>query len=118
MADESIPSKINEDQIDTILAPDIQFKGKIRFVSSFMIKGNFEGEIESQEGHLIIGDKARVKANIKSRIISNKGEIIGNIEAYQRFELCKKASLKGDLITEDLYIESGSLFNGNCSMEK
>ena len=118
MSDSSIPLIKEEEQIKTVLSPDIQFKGKIEFQTSLMIKGNFTGEISSTDGHLTLGKDAVVKANIKSGIITNKGQIIGNIEAYRRMEILKNASLKGDLIAGDIYIESGAFFSGNCSMEE
>lgn len=106
---------IDEKSINTVLAEDISFKGTLKFSTSLMIKGNFEGEIDAT-GHLVIGPKALVKAQIKAATITNYGEIIGNVEATEKLELISGAKLTGDIKTPDLYIEYGCIFNGNCSM--
>ena len=38
---------IEEKDIDTILAEDIDFYGTMNFENSLMIKGNFDGRIDS-----------------------------------------------------------------------
>ena len=107
----------SEEKIETVLANDIKFKGKLKFSKSLMIKGNFEGEIDALEGHLYIDEKADVKANIEAHTVSNRGKIIGNIKALEKFELFSGAEIKGDITSKDLYIENGSVFNGKSKMQ-
>lgn len=112
-----IPSDFDESRIETVLADDIDCKGKLKFSNSLMIKGKFEGEIETEDGHLFIGVRAEIIANtLKSSVISNKGKIYGNIQATERIEQYKGSLIEGDIVTPDLYTESGSLFNGHCTM--
>ncbi len=106
---------IDESAIDTVLADDIDFKGTLKFSRSLMIKGKFEGEIDAT-GHLIIGPNAVVNAKIKAGVITNHGEINGNVEATEKLEMFKGAKLTGDIKTPELYIENGCIFNGNCTM--
>ena len=107
----------DESNMETILSDDINCKGKFKFSNNLMINGKFEGEIETDEGHLFIGNKAEINSNsVKAKIISNKGKIFGNVEATKRIEQYKDAFIEGDIVTPDLYVESGSLFNGHCTM--
>jgi len=106
---------IEEKDVDTVLADDIDFSGTMKFKKSLMIKGKFDGKIDA-DGHLILGPNAIVKAAIKAGIVTNYGKIIGNVEALQKIELFKGAELNGDVKTPDLIIESGCIFNGNCQM--
>jgi cytoskeletal protein CcmA (bactofilin family) len=106
---------VEEKDIDTVLAEDIDFSGTMKFKNSLMIKGKFDGKIDA-EGHLILGPHAIVKASIKAGIVTNYGKIIGNVEAIKKLELLKGAELNGDVKTPDLIIDSGCVFNGNCSM--
>jgi cytoskeletal protein CcmA (bactofilin family) len=106
---------VEEKDIDTVLAEDIDFSGTMKFKNSLMIKGKFDGKIDA-EGHLILGPHATVKASIKAGIVTNYGKIIGNVEAIKKLELLKGAELSGDVKTPDLIIESGCVFNGNCAM--
>jgi cytoskeletal protein CcmA (bactofilin family) len=106
---------IEEKEVDTVLAEDIDFSGTMKFKKSLMIKGKFDGRIDA-EGHLILGPNAVVKAAIKAGIVTNYGKIIGNVEAIKKLELFKGAELNGDVKAPDLIIESGCTFNGNCQM--
>ena len=107
----------DENKIDTVIADDIVFKGTLKFKNSLKIKGHMEGKIET-EGHLIIGREAVVSAEINAKTMTVNGEVNGKIKASQRVELLKKSITRGDIITPDLSIESGSVFNGTCFMEE
>jgi len=106
---------IDESMIDTVLADDINFQGTMKFTKSLMIKGRFEGQIDAT-GHLIIGPNAVVAASIKAGVVTNYGQINGNVEGTERVELFNNAKLTGDIKTPELIIESGCVFNGNCTM--
>ncbi len=110
-------SNFDEASIDTILAKDIECKGKLTFSKDVLIKGHFEGDIETSDGQLYVDEGAKVNSDvIKAHIISNKGKIIGNVEAKERVEQYKGAILEGNIVTKDVYFEVGSSFNGNCTM--
>ncbi len=112
-------SDFNEQEIETILAEDIDCKGKLKFNKSILIKGRYEGEIDTEDGQLYIGPDAELISNsLKAGIISNKGKIFGNIKAMDRIEQYKGSYIEGDIVTPDLYVESGSIFNGHCTMIK
>lgn len=106
---------IDESMIDTVLADDINFQGTMKFTKSLMIKGKFEGQIDAT-GHLIVGPAAVVSASIRAAVITNYGQINGNVEGTERLELFNNAKLTGDVKTPELIIESGCHFNGNCAM--
>ena len=106
---------IEEKDVDTVLAEDIDFSGTMKFKKSLMIKGKFDGRIDA-DGHLILGPNAVVKAMIKAGVVTNFGKIIGNVEAINKVELFRGAELNGDVKTPDFIIESGCIFNGNCAM--
>lgn len=105
----------DENKIGTVIGDDIEFRGKILFKKSLKIKGFFEGKIES-DGHLLIGQDARVSADIKASVVSINGTVTGSIKADRRVELFNNSTTKADVVTPDLYIESGSVYNGVCIM--
>jgi len=107
----------DENKIDTVIADDINFRGTLKFKNSLKIKGTFEGKIQA-DGHLIIGREATVSADIRTDVTSVSGTINGKIRASKKVELFDKSSTAGDIVTPDIYIESGSIFNGTCIMEK
>jgi len=105
----------DENKIGTVIADDIEFRGRLVFKNSLKIKGLFEGKIETK-GHLVIGQEAVVSADIKAGIVSVNGTVNGKIKAGQRIELYNKSVTSCDLIAPELQIEKGSIFNGTCIM--
>jgi cytoskeletal protein CcmA (bactofilin family) len=106
---------IDEHEIDTILAEDIDFEGHLTFKKPLMIKGKFKGEIKSASS-LYIGEKAYVEAATEAGIVSSKGRHKGNIVGHARVELFSTAQVDGDISTPDFVVESGCKFNGSCNM--
>lgn len=109
--------KIDEKSIDTILAEDIDFQGELNFEKPLMIKGKFNGEIKA-DGDLFIGEKAIVTAKIEADKVTVKGTIRGNIYANTAVELFSTAKVHGDILTPNLEIEKGCIFNGRCRMKR
>ncbi len=106
---------IDEHEIDTILAEDIDFEGRLTFKKPLMIKGKFKGEIKSTSA-LYIGEKAYVEATTEADVVSSKGRHKGDILGHSRVELFSTARVDGDIATPDFVVESGCTFNGKCSM--
>jgi cytoskeletal protein CcmA (bactofilin family) len=106
---------IDEHEIDTILAEDIDFEGHLTFKKPLMIKGKFKGEIRSTSS-LYIGEKAYVEAKTEAGIVSSKGSHKGDIVGHSRVELFSTAHVDGDITTPDFVVESGCKFNGYCNM--
>jgi len=106
---------IDEHEIDTILAEDIDFEGHLTFTKPLMIKGKFKGEIKSTSA-LYIGEKAFVEATTEADVVSSKGKHKGDILGHARVELYSTARVDGDITTPDFVMESGCKFNGYCNM--
>ncbi|HRX15110.1 MAG: polymer-forming cytoskeletal protein [Spirochaetes bacterium] len=105
----------DENKIETVIAEDIHFRGTLKFKKSLKIKGRFEGKIES-EGQVIIGQEATISANIEASTILVNGSVNGKLKANKSIELYKMSSTSGDIISPDLQIEKGAVFNGTCLM--
>lgn len=108
-------SDIDEKNITTVIADDLEIKGTIRFKSSVMLKGIFEGEIYS-DGLLVVGPTAKVTATITTKTLISHGEITGNVTASEQVTLKSTSLLNGDISTPNIIIENGSVFNGSCAM--
>ncbi|RKX80051.1 MAG: cell shape determination protein CcmA [Spirochaetes bacterium] len=107
---------IDESELDTVLAEDIDFVGELKFTKPLMIKGRFKGEIKAT-GDLYIGENAFVDAKIEANVVSLKGRVKGNILANSRVELFSTSCVDGDISTPNLVMESGCRFNGICTMK-
>lgn len=109
--------QIEENEIDTILAEDIDFSGVLSFKKPLMIKGLFQGEIKASSD-LYVGEKAVVKAKIEANCLSSRGRVEGDVLAHSRVEFFSTSSMQGDLTTPELVMESGCQYNGHCTMSR
>lgn len=108
---------IDEAEIETIIGEDIKFSGTLRVDHPALIKGQVNGAIQSTSD-LYIHKTAQVDAEIQAETLSVKGEVKGKAKIVKRIELFQAGVLEADISTPDLLIQSGSTFNGTCSMDK
>jgi len=104
--------------INTILDEEVELEGQISFKTSLKIDGSFSGKIDAAEGLLIVGEKAKVKADLKTKTIIIAGHVTGNCEASEKLEMYDSAKLNGNIRTRKLKIADGVLFEGACEMIK
>lgn len=108
-------SAVDEEQIDTILAGDVEFSGSMVFKKPLMIKGRVSGVIRS-DSELHVDEGAVVEADIQAAVVSVKGKVKGNIAARDRVELSSTCSVDGDVTAPEVTMETGCRFNGACRM--
>lgn len=105
-----------DQEIDTILGDDIQFRGKLLFKQNLKINGFFKGKIQTA-GHLIVGTSAQVEADVEAGTVTIEGKLQGNVVATRKLDIARTAQVKGDVRTPDFTVESGSKFSGHCIMD-
>ena len=105
------------DTISTFLGHGTTIDGTLEFQGTIRLDGNVKGHVISQNGTLIIGDKAVVQAQVRVDTAIIRGEINGSIEAKTRIEAYPPARIIGDVLAPQISVESGVIFNGSCSME-
>ena len=105
-------------EINTLLGYGTEFNGKLTFQGTVRIDGAFSGEIRTDDV-LIIGDGAEVKAEIDvSTLIIRGGTVEGNIKASQLVEIHAPGKLVGNIVSPQLFIEKGVVFQGECRMDE
>ncbi len=98
------------------LTQDAEIKGTIKFGEAMRMDGNFDGELISDNGELVVGKTGNVKANINVRSAVIEGRVDGNIKASDKVELKQNAHFIGDLQAKILVIEEGVVFVGKCNV--
>jgi len=116
MPEDSVMNNIQAKDIIALLGKGSEFEGKLTFEGIVQIDGRFTGEIFSK-GTLIIGETARVKAEISVSNIVIMGDVAGNIRAHNCVELHAPGRLVGNIITPALFVQKGVIFEGNTIME-
>lgn len=105
------------EKVETIIGKDVEVKGTIAASSGIRIEGKVEGEIKN-EGDVIVGKDARVKASIKARHLTVAGDVEGDIELSGQLELEGSGRLRGDIRVNALIIADGAVFDGSSNMSK
>lgn len=103
-------------EINTLLGRGSEFEGKLTFEGTVRIDGTLRGEVFSDDV-LIIGEGARVEAEIEVGEIIVQGTIVGNIRAKRSIEILAPGRVKGDITTPSLQIDKGVIFEGRSYME-
>ena len=103
--------------IDTLLGAGTSIEGTIEFNNTVRLDGNVTGKISSKQGTVIIGKKAIVYAEIIVDTAIIMGEVNGTIRAKEKIEVYPPGRVVGDIHAPVILIESGVIFNGNCSMK-
>lgn len=108
--------KQKEEAISTFIGPEADIKGTLSFEGTIRVDGKMKGKIESADGTLIVGETARIEADISVESGVIMGEVIGTILAKNRIEVYKPARITGDIQAPVISIDAGVTFNGNCTM--
>ncbi len=101
--------------LNALFGPDSQVNGKLHFEGAVQIDGTFNGSITTND-LLIIGEHAKIAADINCGSAVVSGEVTGNITASGAVELRKGAHVKGDIATPTLGVDKGAVFDGLSKM--
>ena len=94
----------------TLVTGEAAFKGMLR------IDGRLSGNINSQDGTLIVGTGGQVDADIEVAVAIIHGAVNGDIIATKRIEIGRSSRVIGNIQAPTLIIEQGAIFEGNCRM--
>ena len=101
---------------DLLLGRGVRFEGKLTFAGTVRIDASFIGTIVTDDV-LVVGESARIDANITCGTIVVHGEVNGNVVAKSGVEIRSSGKLRGDIETPALVIEKGAFFQGASRME-
>jgi len=103
-------------EVHTLLGKGSEFEGKLTFEGQVRIDGKFSGQIFTKD-ILVIGDGARVNAEINAGTVVINGTVEGNVKASQLIELHSPGRVKGNLESPAVTMDRGVIFEGSCKME-
>ena len=95
----------------TMIVGDIKTKNDIR------IDGILKGKVITS-GRLVVGSTAKIEGNIDCANVDVMGVVLGDVQASGIVSLKAQAKLIGNIISNQLSIEPGVIFNGNCQMQR
>ncbi len=101
-------------RIETVIGPNAHFRGDIVSEGGVRVDGIFEGTIETT-GNLVIGESAKVIADIHANNVSVSGAVKGNIFG-NRVEILETGRVWGDLTVSSLLLNEGAYLRGQTTM--
>jgi len=101
-------------KIETIIGPNAHFRGDIQSDGGVRIDGILEGNIDIT-GNLVVGEGAKIIADIKANNISISGAVKGNISG-NRVEILETGRVWGDLTINSLLLNEGAYLRGQTTM--
>ncbi len=102
--------------VHTLLGKGSEFEGKLSFEGQVRIDGKYSGHIATKDT-LVIGEGAKVNAEIQAGTVIVNGQVEGNIKATVMVELHPPARVRGSIEAPALSIDKGVIFEGTCKME-
>ena len=101
-------------KIETIIGPNAHFRGEIQSDGGVRVDGIFEGIIDIT-GNLVIGEGAKIIADIDANNISISGAVKGNIGG-NRVEILETGRVWGNLTINSLLLNEGAYLRGQTTM--
>ncbi len=102
--------------LNALLGKGSEFEGKLTFEGTVRIDGKFTGSVNTSDV-LVVGEGAKLNAEVTCGTIIVHGEVNGNIRAKSAIELHHPAKVRGNIETPSLMIEKGVIFEGQARME-
>ena len=106
------------DSISTFLGPEASVEGVLEFQGTIRLDGNLKGKIVSTDGTVVVGENAKVSADIAVGTAIVMGEVIGTVDAIDRIEVYPPGKITGDIQSPIISIEEGGKLNGSCTMKE
>ena len=115
MRSKMFQSDKSNNNISSILGPDVEIKGDVTVNGDLLIYGKVYGDILSK-GEIVSAKNSVVVGNIHAHNASISGKIEGNLEVEAKVILGKNCHLTGNLKASIITIEEGARFDGMCNM--
>jgi cytoskeletal protein CcmA (bactofilin family) len=98
----------------SIISKALKITGQLESTEAVQIDGEVDGDIRAAS--VKVGGNAKVKGTVYGEVVELAGRVEGKIEA-KKVVLTHTAHMAGDVIHQDITIESGAYINGHCRPE-
>jgi cytoskeletal protein CcmA (bactofilin family) len=105
------------EKIETVIGLSVRLRGRLKAKGGIRVDGHLTGKVET-ESNIIVGENARVIADVTGINVTVAGVIQGNVKAAGRLEILSTGAVIGDVSVGALLIEEGGTFRGQSLMEQ
>jgi cytoskeletal protein CcmA (bactofilin family) len=100
------------------IGTSISIQGELESSESLRIDGHVRGHVLLRDAELIVGQSARLDADVRAARVLVLGTVNGNVSATERIELGATANVTGGLSANRVVIVEGARFTGRVDMDK
>jgi len=98
----------------SVISKALKITGQLESTENIQIDGEIEGDVRGV--HVKVGQNAKVKGSVYGDEVEVSGTVDGKIEA-KKVVLTSSAHMSGDVIHQDITIQSGAYIAGHCRPE-
>lgn len=102
---------------NTIIGKGVTVQGTLQTSADIQINGDFEGKLIT-DGDVVVGEHARIEADISGQNVYVSGEVVGDINALEKIEIMESGKVDGNVTSSALSIESGGILKGSSTMHE
>ncbi|MFI3258069.1 MAG: polymer-forming cytoskeletal protein, partial [Spirochaetales bacterium] len=99
--------------INTLIGSGSFIQGSLKVKGFMRFDGDIDGDLETT-GRLIIGEKARIRGNVRALSAIIHGIVEGDVTAPEGIKLFSTASVIGDVSARKVYAEEKVFIQGQC----
>ncbi|HEV2161016.1 MAG TPA: polymer-forming cytoskeletal protein [Stellaceae bacterium] len=101
-------------RVVSVISKALKITGQLESTEDIQVDGEVDGDVRGIS--VKIGSNAKVKGTVYGDTVELAGTIDGKIEA-KKVVLTSTAHMSGDVIHQDIKIESGAYIDGHCRPE-
>src|SRR5262245_7097686 len=115
--DKQAPKPIPQHPVgfETVLGAGSSMEGSLTTKGNVRLDGDFTGTLDIK-GNVLVGETAKINANIDARNISIAGAVRGNVTG-NKVQLLRTGRIWGDITANALTTEEGAFIDGKITME-
>jgi cytoskeletal protein CcmA (bactofilin family) len=98
----------------SVISKSLKITGQLESTEDIHIEGEVDGDIRGVG--VKIGHNAKVKGTVYGEEVEVAGTVIGKVEA-RKVVIASTGHMSGDVIHQDLRIDSGAYIDGHCRPE-
>lgn len=99
--------------INTIVGPGSFVRGELKISGFIRIDGDIDGNLETS-GRVIVGENARIRGHVRSRLITIGGVVQGDVIAPDGVTILSTGMVLGTVLTRKLQVEETVILHGPC----
>ncbi len=98
----------------SVISKALKITGQLESTEDIQIEGQIDGDVRAAS--VKVGANAKVKGTVYGDTVELSGTIDGRIEA-RKVILTSTAHMSGDVVHQDIAIQSGAFIDGHCKPE-